>query len=87
MKTAIIYISLLSLIGCGKDVKVQSFETKMQCFRTHTGIQCVGDGIQCKQQFRSPSLDCRITVITRDGERQPNPLTMNRELEGEVIRW
>ncbi len=30
MKTAIICISLLSLIGCGKDVKVQSFETKMQ---------------------------------------------------------
>ena len=87
MKTAIIYISLLSFIGCGKDVEVQSFETKMQCFRTRTGIQCVGNGNQSKQQFRSPSLDCRITVITRDGERQPNPLAMNRELEGEVIRW
>ena len=87
MKTAIIYISLLSLIGCGRDVKVQSFETEMQCFRTHSGIQCVGDGIQCRQQMGAPSLSCRITVISRDGERQPNPLTMNRELEGEVIRW
>ena len=91
MKTTSIYISLFLLItlaGCGSDVKVESFETTMQCFRSHTGIQCLGRGIQCNQPFRARHLSCRVTVVTKDGVRQDMPVNpLKNENYGEVITW
>ena len=73
MKMTSIYISLWLLAGCGNDVKVQSFETTMQCFRNHVGIQCLGRGIQCHQPFRARQLTCRVTMMTKGGVRQDMP--------------
>ena len=91
MKTISIYISLamlLALMGCGKEVEVQSFETTMQCFRNHTGIQCMGRGIQCHQPYRASQLGCRITIVTKDGVRQDMPMNpLKNERYGQVITW
>ena len=91
MKTTSIYISLFLLItmaGCGNDVKVESFETTMQCFRNHIGIQCLGRGIQCHQPNRARHLSCRVTVVTKDGVRQDMPVNpLKDEGYGEVITW
>ena len=84
MKMTSLFISLL-LAGCGNNVKVQSFETTMQCFRNHVGIQCLGKGIQCHQPYRARQLTCRVTMVTRDGLRQDMPT--NPIKDERVITW
>ena len=88
MKTLmmITFISLLS--GCGSEVEVDSYQTTMQCFRTHIGIECLGSGIQCNQPRGASRLTCRITVVTKDWIRQSVPVNpLNGEHHREIIKW
>ena len=91
MKKTSLFISLvmlLALTSCGNDVKVESFETTMQCYRSHTGINCLGRGIQCNQPYRARHLTCRITVVTKDGVRQDMPVNPLRDEQyGQVVTW
>ena len=88
MKTTSTFISLmvmLALAGCGNNVKVESFETTMQCFRNHVGIQCLGRGIQCHQPFRARQLTCRVTMLTSNGVRKDMPT--NPIQDERIITW